>query len=394
MASDGQTSWAVSPSPRDAGEDGRELVLANARIILSGEILRGALFCRNGIITDISTGPTTARGALDMAGDFLLPGLVDVHTDHLEKQTLPRAGVFWNAISAAMTHDATLAAAGITTVFDSLVVGAVGNPDRRALLPLMIAGLRDAENHGLLRTGHFLHLRCDAREEGLLDLIEPWFEDPRLCFVTIMDDSPSRDAERYRRLQRRKHILDDIIEAEIATGDAEAALTRANRSKLVEACRRRRLPLASHDDTRIEHIAEAEADGMTISEFPTSTPAARAARAAGMTIIAGAPNIVFGRSHIGNVSGRDLAGEGLIDVVCSDYVPASLLHGLWTLTREPIGLSLPDAIAMGSRRPATLFGLGDRGALAPGLRADIIRVSEINGAPFVRSVWVGGRCVL
>jgi len=385
--------------PPEARQDGlaersAEIVFTNARIVTADEVLHGTVQVVDGVIVDVSAGESAVPGAVDFEGDYLLPGLVDVHTDHLEKTSMPRAGMFWHPMNAAMTHDIILAAAGITTVFDSLVVGAVGNPDRRKLLPLMIQGLADARKAGLLRIDHLLHMRCDAREAGLMDLLDPYLDDPLVRFVTLLDDSPGRDIERFRRTMRRRKMSEEEIAREEAEAATEDAFARANRLAFVEACKARAMPFASHDDTLAEHIAEAEGFGMTISEFPISIESARAAGAAGMAIITGSPNIVAGRSHVGNVSGRDLAAEGLIDIVCSDYIPASLLHALWVLTADPIGLDLPQAIAMGSKRPAELFGLSDRGEIAPGLRADLSRVNEHDGRPIVRNVWVAGRQVL
>ncbi len=382
-------SWRES-----ASKERGDLVLTNARIVSGGETFLGTLRLHDGVIADVAQGRTHISSALDLDGDYLLPGLVDVHTDHLEKQALPRAGMFWNALNAAATHDVIVCAAGITTVFDSLVVGAVGNPERRALLSHMVQGLDEARGLGLMRVDHLLHLRCDAREEGLFDLMAPHLDHPQLRFVTVMDDSPARDMDRYWRLERHRKISDEEIERRVVAAAEAPDHATVNRRRLVDVCRERALPLASHDDTQAAHIAEAAAFGLTIAEFPISMEAARAARAAGMDIIIGSPNMVAGRSHIGNVSARDLAAERLIDVVCSDYIPASLLHALWLLQSDPFGFSLPRAIALGSRRPAELFGLGDRGEIAPDRRADLIRVREYKGAPVVRNVWVEGRPVL
>lgn len=380
--------------PANASRGGPDLILTNARIVTGDETFQGSVCVRDGVIAGIEQGGTSLPTALDLDGDYLLPGLIDVHTDHLEKQALPRAGMVWNALNAIMTHDVIVCAAGITTVFDSLVVGAVGNPERRALLSHMIGGIEDARRQRLLRADHLLHLRCDAREDGLFDLLSPHLDRPELRFVTIMDDGPARDPDRFRRLERRKKVADDDIESQIAAAATTRDHSADNRRRLVEVCRQRKMALASHDDTKVAHIEEAAAFGLTIAEFPISMEAAQAARAAGMTIIAGSPNIVAGRSHIGNVSGRDLAAEDLIDVICSDYIPASLLHALWTLKTEPFGLRLPQAVALGSSRPAGLFGFTDRGEIALGRRADLIRVREHDGAPVVRNVWVEGRHAL
>jgi len=370
-----------------------DTIIKNARIVTGTEVFLGTLKIKDGRIANIGKGETAFTDAIDFGGDYLLPGLVDVHTDHLEKQIMPRAGVFWNKVNAVRTQDAVLAAGGITTVFDSLIVGAVGNPDRRKLLPMMIEGLCDARQAGLLKVDHLLHLRCDAREEGLIDLITPYIEEPTLRYVTIMDDSPRRDPDRFRRLERRKGISDEVIEAQIAAVPYTPDCTEGNRKDLVALCKTHGIEFSSHDDTTAAHIAEGEAFGMTISEFPITLESASAARAAKMTTIIGGPNIVAGRSHIGNVSGKLLAEEGLIDIICSDYIPSSILHAIWRLV-ENGDAKLPAAVAMGSKRPAELFGLSDRGEIATGRRADLLRITEVNGAPIVRNVWVEGAQIL
>lgn len=370
-----------------------EVVLTNAKIVTRSACFHGTVQIVDGMIADISTGKTSASGALDFDGDHLLPGLIDVHTDHFEKQILPRAGMTWNPLGAAVAHDIQVCAAGTTTVFDSLIVGAVGNPERRRLLPLMLEGLGEARRHGLLRADHLLHLRCDAREPDVIDLFLPYADRSELRFVTIMDDGPRRDPDRFRRLERRKNTPEADIEAAIMAVPTTEDCTDDNRRRLVAHCCRRRLPFASHDDTTAEHIAEAVGFGLTISEFPITLEAAKAARAAGMTIIVGGPNLVAGRSHIGNVSVRELARDGLIDVISSDYIPASILRAIWHLAGQSEGPTLAEAVALGSLRPAETFGLADRGEIATGKRADLIRVADRAG-PIVRAVWTAGRQAL
>lgn len=371
-----------------------EAIITNARIVTGTEVILGSMQVKDGKISDIARKGTADVGALDFEGDYLLPGLVDVHTDHLEKQIMPRAGVFWNKVNAVRTQDAVLAAGGITTVFDSLIVGAVGNPDRRKLLPLMVEGLHDARQAGLLKIDHFLHLRCDTREADLVELLKPYLGEASLRYVTVMDDGPHRDPDRFRKLQRRKGIADEVIEEQIAAAPHTNDHAAINRAAVVALCKQHGIEFSSHDDTTAAHIAEGQAFGMTISEFPITLESARAARAADMTTIIGGPNIVAGRSHIGNVSGRLLSQEGLIDVICSDYIPSSILYAIWTLAGETNGPDLPAAVAMGSKRPAELFGLDDRGELAVGRRADFLRVTEIDAAPIVRNVWVEGVQIL
>ncbi|MET4331863.1 alpha-D-ribose 1-methylphosphonate 5-triphosphate diphosphatase [Bradyrhizobium sp. i1.15.2] len=388
----GQSIGTLSQVPQTIHQS-REVVLTNAKIVTRSTCFKGTVQIVDGAIADISTANTTAWGALDFEGDHLLPGLIDVHTDHLEKQILPRAGMTWDPLGAAIAHDVQVCAAGTTTVFDSVIVGAVGNPERRRLLPLMLKGLGKARRHGLLRADHALHLRCDAREHDLIELFLEYADQPELRFVTIMDDGPRRDPERFRHLERRKNTPAAEIEAAIAAVATTEDCTEENRRRLVAHCRARGVPFASHDDTTLAHITEAVGYGLVISEFPITLEAAKAARTAGMTIIVGGPNLVAGRSHIGNVSVRELAQDGLIDIICSDYIPASILRGIWYLASQSGGLTLPEAVALGSQRPAETFGLLDRGEIAVGKRADLIRVADRAG-PVVRGVWTAGRQAL
>ncbi|MGY8685100.1 alpha-D-ribose 1-methylphosphonate 5-triphosphate diphosphatase, partial [Bradyrhizobium sp. UFLA05-153] len=268
---------------------------------------------------------------------------------------------------------------------------AASDPERQRLLPLMLEGLGQARRCGLFRVDHLLHLRCDAREPDLLDLFLAHAERSELRFVTIMDDR--RDPERFRLLERRKKTPPADIEAAILSLGTAGDCAEDNRRRLVAHCRACRLQFASHDDSSTAHIEEAVGFGLAISEFPITMEAAKAARAAGMTIIVGGPNLVAGHSHSGNVSVRELAREGLIDIISSDYIPASILRSIWHLASQSDGPTLAEAVAFGTLRPAETFGLSDRGEIAPGKRADLIRVADRAG-PIVRAVWTAGRQVL
>jgi alpha-D-ribose 1-methylphosphonate 5-triphosphate diphosphatase len=374
---------------RAAGPGSGAVVLTNARIVRADEVVHGSLRVVDGLIDDIGSGGSSAAGAIDLDGDFLLPGLIDVHTDNLEKHAIPRPGVFWDGMSAAVAHDHLIVGAGITTVFDSLCVGAIGKPDRVTALPTMISGLKQAEAHGLLRATHLLHLRCDVTEPTLPRDLEPCIDDPALAFVTMLEDSLRRDAARYRSVSKRRGI--DVDKVPEPQGIPE------RRRWLASACRERGIAWGNHDDTMAWHIDEGAALGMQITEFPVTLEAAKAAAEIGMPIIGGAPNLVLGRSHAGGLSMRELIEQRLLDMLCSDYIPASLLHAVFTLAQGQIGLSLPQATALVSSKPAEVFGLADRGAIEIGLRADMIRVAPPAtpaGAPMLRASWHRGIRVL
>jgi len=330
----------------------------------------------------------------------LIPGLVDIHTDNLEKHLEPRPGVVWPALAAMICHDRQLASAGITTVFDSLyVAGAVNAKDaaRAAALDTAIDALRVASQEGLTLVDHYLHLRCELGSETLLELLAAHIENPMVQLLSVMDHTPGqrqwRDIEKWRQFSSRKYSPEDLDEMIRSRRDDQERFAAKNRQAVMALCAHRGLAVASHDDTTADHVEEAMADGIVISEFPCTLEAARAARAKGMMTVMGAPNVVKGGSHSGNVAAGDLAEAGLLDGLASDYVPVSMIEGAFLL-HDRHGLTLPQAIATVSLNPARMVGMSDRGQIAPGLRADLVRVKMSQHMPIVRSVWSAGRRVL
>lgn len=377
-----------------------QIAFANARLVLSNEVVRGHVTAEDGWIADVHTGRKLPSEAIDLEGDFLIPGLVDLHSDHLEKHIMPRPGVYWPPISAAVSYDAQVISSGITTMFDSFgLVGEEFDSDRNAALGRMLQGMEEAENEGLLRADHFMHLRCEIIEPDIVQRFAALQEHPRLKLVSLMDHTPGQrtfpDSQKWKVHQKRRTgasdaELDAILAARQETRDRHAAL---NRRAVAEICQRKSIVVASHDDTTADHVLEAEDLGNAISEFPTTYLAAAEARKRNIQVVMGAPNLVRGGSHIGNLSAGECARSGLLDILASDYVPASLLHAAFLLTGEAIGWSLPRAIATVTASPAASVGLDDRGMIAPGKRADLLRVRIHNGLPVTRSVWRAGRLV-
>jgi alpha-D-ribose 1-methylphosphonate 5-triphosphate diphosphatase len=349
-----------------------------------------------GTIRAIDRGDTSAPGAEDWAGDWLLPGLVELHTDNLEKHLVPRPGVLWNALSATVMHDALCAAAGITTVLDSIVIGDMDQGGARSQTQhVSIQALHECRDEGLLRVEHLLHLRCEVSASDIVEVFEQYADDALVELVSLMDHTPGqrqwRDLSKYRRYSERYGRFDDAeYEALVASLTAhQQRYAIPNRAAIIAGSHARGLPLASHDDTELAHVEQAGLEGVAISEFPTTVAAARAARAAGLSIVMGGPNLVKGGSHSGNVSAAELAQLDLLDIFSSDYVPASLLQSAFLL-RDTAGWSLPKAVNTVTRNPARAIGLDDRGELAPGLRADLIRVRLSGDMPIVRGAWHKG----
>ena len=377
-----------------------DTILANATLVLPHEVVRGSLRLSGGVIADIAQGTDVPAGAIDCEGDLVLPGLIELHTDNLERHIEPRPKVDWPHASAIIAHDAELASVGITTVFDALRVGSVVSKGKsnygeyaRALAD-EILGLR-AE--GALRISHFLHLRAEVCSETLIEELDKFGPADRIGIVSLMDHTPGqrqfRDVTQLRNYVCGKHGFTAAeFEDHVATQQAlSARVATVHEAAAVAAARRYGAVLASHDDTDAEHVARSAEHGAHFAEFPTTVEAARACRDHGILVMMGAPNLIRGGSHSGNVAAEALAREDLLDIVSSDYVPSSLLSA--ALMLGDVWGDLARGVATVTAAPGRAAGLADRGHLDIGARADVIRVARISGAGALRGTWVQGRRV-
>ncbi|MDD7970647.1 alpha-D-ribose 1-methylphosphonate 5-triphosphate diphosphatase [Roseinatronobacter alkalisoli] len=373
-----------------------ELVLANARLVLPHETRSGAIIIKNGIITALEDGVRVPKGAVDCGGDLICPGLIELHTDNLERHLTPRPGVDWPHPAAVVAHDRELAGAGITTVFDALRVGTLdgshGGAGRYArALSHEILALRAA---GALSISHFLHLRAEICSHSLLDELDEFGAQDRIGIVSLMDHTPGQ--RQFADLGQLRTYLKGKFNMNDADFDAHVAMRRTLGDKMrttheaavVAAAQRYGATLASHDDTTQGQVAVSAQHGVRLAEFPTTLAAADACHAHGIAVMMGAPNLIRGGSHSGNVAAADLAQAGRLDILSSDYVPAALLQGAVRLG-EMLG-DMARGIAMVTQAPAQVAGLADRGRIATGLRADLLRVALPASVPVIRSVWVRG----
>ena len=380
-------------------DSGVSLCLANARLVLDDRVVTGRVEIAGGRIGRITEGPDVPRGAEDCGGDFLLPGLVELHTDNLERHIEPRPQVDWPHRAAILAHDAELAATGITTVFDALRVGSILSGKSRyhkyaRSLATEILGLRD---EGALRISHYLHLRAEICSETLLEEFAEFTPADRVGLVSLMDHTPGqrqfRDIGQLRAyLIGKKGMTEaDFIEHIAQLTELQALVGTSHETGAVAEARRLGATLASHDDTTADQVAVSVGHGVALAEFPTTVEAAQACRDAGIAVMMGAPNIIRGGSHSANVSAIDLARRDLLDIVSSDYVPAALLQAAFRLAE--VWEDLPRAVACVTRAPSEAVGLTDRGRIAPGLRADLVRVRLHGGCPAPHGVWSEGRRV-
>jgi alpha-D-ribose 1-methylphosphonate 5-triphosphate diphosphatase len=377
------------------------LRLANARLVLADEVIEsGWLVAENGVITDLGRGAPPA-GAEDVAGDLVLPGLVELHTDHIEAHYMPRPKVHWDPVAAVVSYDAQLATCGITTVLDSLRVWREeGAEDVSGEAELLAEAITAARGANMLRINHYLHLRCEVPMPQVVEEAAALIDRDDVRLVSLMDHTPGqrqfRDEQKLRDYYRGKSgrltdaELDVMFEKRREQANRHAA---PNYRALVALARARGIPLASHDDTTTEHVAQSIEDRVALAEFPTTVEAARALHAGGVRVLMGAPNLVRGGSYSGNVATAELARAGVLDVLSSDYVPASLLMAALRLPDAAPGISLPRAVRTVTKTAAEAVGLDDRGEIAVGKRADLIRVEVVNTIPMVRTVWRAGQRV-
>ena len=378
-----------------------DTVLGNARIVLADRVIeRGWIAFADGRIAGYGEGSAPA-GSEDAGGDLVMPGLIELHTDHLEAHYVPRPKVFWDPVAAVVSYDGQLATSGITTVLDSLRVwredGADEVDGRAGLLAEAISSAREAD---LLRADHFLHLRCEIPMPSVVEEAKELIGRPDVRLMSLMDHTPGqrqfRDEGKLRDYYRGKGggrtdaELDTLFERRFAYQKTYAA---ANMREIVALAQLHGIPLASHDDTTEENVTDAVRDRVAVAEFPTTMEAARGLHAAGIGILMGAPNVVRGGSHSGNIAAVDLAREGLLDILSSDYIPSSLLMAALQLPQYVSAIDLASAVRTVTKTPAEAVGLADRGEIAVGKRADLIRVHVARDIPVVRSVWREGRRV-
>lgn len=376
-----------------------DLCLANARIVLTDKVVTGSITVKNGNIADIAEGDAVPDGAVNCRGDFIIPGLVELHTDNLERHIEPRPEVDWPHLSAILAHDGELASTGITTVFDALRVGSIHSGKMRyaPYARNLTNDLLNARAAGHLKISHFLHLRAEICSETLLEELAEFTAEDRVGILSLMDHTPGqrqfRDLTALQTYLSKKRGFSDAAFAEHVAHlkTMQKAYGQKHQTGAVAEARRLGAVLASHDDTTAEQVAVSGSHGVGFAEFPTTREAAAACRAHGVAVMMGAPNIIRNGSHSGNVAAAELAEADLLDIVSSDYVPSALLLSAFRLA--DIWQNLPRAVACVTQNPAKAAGLTDRGRLEPGLRGDILRIGLAGNTPLVRGAWCCGQRV-
>ena len=372
-------------------------IYTNYRLLLPHEEILGTIAVKDGIIVDIQPGVVSQGQNGD--GNYLLPGLIELHTDNLEKCISPRPKASFPLELAAVNHDRDLISAGITTVCDAIAIGDV-TPKEDSLrihhYAAMIDTIAQGQAAGRFSTDHLLHLRCELGYENLYDVIEPYSEHPLLALISLMDHTPGQrqfvNIDKYKQYYTSKHgvpeaKMDEFVAMRL---DNQRQHALANRQALVKLSQAKNISLASHDDATVDHVKGAIAEGVVLAEFPTTLDAAKEAHNHGLLVLMGAPNVVLGGSHSGNVSAMELIKLDLVDIISSDYVPRSLLQSVFIISQKA-NQPLYEVIKYITLNPAKAINLDRQiGSLSIGKKADYITVHNDGVVPRILEVYKQG----
>lgn len=386
-------NWPLAAPPAD-------YVLGHVRAVLPGGVIDDAVVAvRDGVLAAVEPHRRGLSADVDGQGLLCIPGVVDTHSDGLEKERLPRPGAELPMEFALLSFEGKLRAAGVTTVFH----GAGFEQSTGRGTPRTIEGAElfcdtiEARPNGLL--DHQILYRLDVRcAQGLVALKSRLAGQAGMPLVSHEDHTPGigqyADRAYYERYmmgsrgmtadEAVRHVDDLIAERSGRLDIREEAM-----GWLAEQALSGRIRLLGHDLTSEAEVDELVARGGAVAEFPTTLAAAQAARDRGLPVVVGAPNVLRGGSHNGNASGRELIERGLVTSIASDYLPSGLLAAVFTLV-DVARISLPAAVALVTSGPADVAGLADRGRLQPGLRADLALIAAGGRWPVVHSVLVSG----
>lgn len=376
--------------------------ISGRQVLIEGVFQPATLTIEDGIITEIVGAVESGSDVIEAGHRWVIPGLIELHTDNHEKYFEPRPGVHWPHMNALVTHDAQLATSGITTVFDAIAIGyGFGSTSevRERIAAESIQTLLDVREQQVFRVDHHVHLRCECSCEGTDAYFARWAGVEGVDLVSLMDHAPGQrqfaSIDKYREYNQKKYGYSNAEFERVMTEHAEAAAkySTPNRQAIAALCKTHGIALASHDDATAAHVQESIDLGCSLAEFPTTMEAGETSHRAGLHVMMGAPNVIRGGSHSGNVAAKDFAAQGWLDVLSSDYYPSALLPAAVKLTDPEMGLSLAEAIATVTANPAKAARMSDRGVLAEGLRGDVVLADIDQHGVRVSETYVAGRRV-
>lgn len=383
--------------------DTHRWMVRNVNVVTPVEVVRdGYVTIRDGIIEHVGTTPVGEEATLpsvDGQGSWLLPGFIDLHNDAIEKEIEPRPNAFIPVEIAFFALEHRLVSHGVTSIYHSLSFASnefgVRSLDR---VETIVRELHSLGAAGRIR--HLVHGRYEITDERACDVLAPLIDDGFIDLLSLMDHTPGqgqfRQLEDYANFmsatyQRDRTEIAKFVEQKQAVREV-AALAYIER--LTCKAKARGIRIASHDDDTARKVQMMQERGITLSEFPVTLEAARAATESGMGVIVGAPNVVRGGSTSNNLKASDAILNGAAQILCSDYMPSSILHAVFTLHFRH-GMPMYEAVNMASLNPARALGLeSTSGSISPGKLADFSLVRLHQKTPIVERVFVGGTQVL
>ncbi len=383
-------------------------VITNGRIVMEDRVLEG----RDLIIEGDTIHAILPRGnheaglgaVTDARNGYVLPGFIDIHSDYIEHMAAPRPTSLMDFRLSLREAERELATHGITTTFHSLSLYNQPvfdtKPIRDPANTRRFIDLIDATHASRHLIRHRFHARFEIDNLARTEELAGYLRDGKVHLVSFMDHSPGqgqyRDLEVFRKtLLGYRDLTESQVDELIETTRNSAKLTLREIRALVELAESRGVAIASHDDDSVEKIALVMEFGATISEFPVTLETAREAKRRGMHTVAGAPNVLLGGSHSGNLGARTAILDGCVDILCSDYYPAAMLHAIFLLSRED-GLGLPFLTRLVTLNPARAVRMDrELGSIETGKKADLLIVETVDGDfPVITSVFVDGRRIL
>lgn len=376
------------------------LLIRNGTIISPNSIIQDSnLLVRDGVIESISADlDMDADEIIEANGKFILPGIIDLHTDALESEITPRPGANFPLRVALQEIDTKMLSCGITTVYHSIHLGyddAVRSSKSKYTRSQIIEATREFGQQSALCDSR-IHLRFEITGVHALETLKELLEEQAIDLLSFMDHTPGqgqypRDVFIKNRLS--EGYTEDQAIKELEKRQSRDRVSRADLEALTHRAIELGIPVASHDDDQPEVVRQNAAMGLGISEFPINMETAEAATELGMHVLGGASNVLRGGSLSGNLSMTEAIKAGVLDGLCSDYYPPAIYHSIFRLHYDH-GIALPESVRLATLNPATAAGIQhSKGSIEEGKSADIILVEQINNLPRVTHTLVNGQLV-
>lgn len=380
-----------------------KICIYNAQIISPDKVVKGHILIEGNRIAEVaeSSFPRVKCYSditmIDAEGCYVMPGMIDLHSDAIEKEIQPRPNTLFPVDMAFYELEKKLAVSGITTMYHSLSLSdewGVRNKD-------MVVGVINNINR-LKRTrsmiNHKIHLRYELTFLAGVSILESLIRNKSIDFMSYMDHTPGqgqfRDAEALKNFTMQSYGKKETEVEEFLdiTIENQAMIDWFKLINLAKLAKTNGIRLASHDDDtreKIETLLECEG---VLSEFPINMETAVYAKSRDIHVCVGAPNIIRGKSHSNNMRALDAITHKAADIVCSDYLPSAMLLAVFHLTRE--GINLTEAVKMVTLNPAKALGIDSEvGSVEVGKCADLIIVEMNKDYPLLRKTLVGGNTV-